>query len=283
MSPLSLRCPVRLSPHSEVGGEQPHGRRGLQFPHLSQPRPASPQGPRRPPEGIRAPRRSRARRTPAEPPGPRGEGVRARPPPTGLPGRGRTWTGAAVAAGDATALTLHEPLPASVSLPGTGVRPDLGRPRLPSSRPPGPTCAVARTVNRSALGTPALHRGAGCAPDSGDGGRGGGGKRAGGRAEGWLLPPAQDRRFLSSLGPLHARAAPRGSQTAARRKFCFSLGGNQRGGSVTGSVARDRKTGRFPGPGSERQGAQERDFFPTKSGDAGRKVTDDRLRGGSSC
>lgn len=189
-------------------------------------------------------------------------------------------------AGDATSLTLHDPLPASVSLPCTGVRPDLGRPGSPSSRPPGPTCALARTLDRSAPGTPALHRGAGCDPDRGDGSDGcrrGGGKRAGGRAEGWLLPPAQDRRFLSSLGPSHARAAPRGSQTAAHRKFCFSLGGNQRGGSVTGSVARDRETGRFPGPGSERQGAQERDFFPTKSGEAGRKVTDDRLGGGSSC
>lgn len=38
------------------------------------------------------------------------------PRAAGLPGRGLTWTGDAVAAGDATALTLHAPLLASVSL-----------------------------------------------------------------------------------------------------------------------------------------------------------------------
>lgn len=82
VGPFSLRCPARHSPHSEVGGEQPHGRCGLQFPHLSQPRPASPQGPRRPLEGVPGPSRTRGPRTPVGASGPSGEGVRARPPPT---------------------------------------------------------------------------------------------------------------------------------------------------------------------------------------------------------
>lgn len=129
VGPLSLRCPARHSPHSEVGGEQPHGRCGLQFPHLSQPRPASPQGQRPPPE-RESPRTE-----------PHSEGAadaalhRLRPRPPGSPQRGRAWTGTVVAAGDATACTRHAPLPASVSLPRTGVRPDLSRPRSPSSNP----------------------------------------------------------------------------------------------------------------------------------------------------
>lgn len=60
---------------------------------------------------------------------------RLRPRPPGSPQRGRAWTGAVVAAGDATACTRHAPLLASVSLPRTGVRPDLSRPRSPSSDP----------------------------------------------------------------------------------------------------------------------------------------------------
>lgn len=172
----------------------------------------------------------------------------------GLSGRGRAWTGAAVGAGDTTARTLHSPLTASISLPCIRVRPDLGRPRSPSSRTPGPTCAVARTVDRSAPGTPALHRAAGCAPDGGDcggdggsGGRGGGGKRAGGRAEGWLLPPAQDRRFLSSLGPslAHARRPSRLPDRSAE-SFAFHL--------------EETKEGKCDGavwPGTERLGASQ--------------------------
>lgn len=172
----------------------------------------------------------------------------------GLSGRGRAWTGAAVAAGDANARTLHAPLTASVSLHCTRVRPDLGRPRSPSPRPPGPTCTVARTVDRSSPGTPALHRAAGCSPDGGDGGgdggggsRGGGGKRAGGRAEGWLLPPAQDRRFLSSLGPSLARARrPSRLPDRSAESFAFHL--------------EETKEGKCDGavwPGTERLGASQ--------------------------
>lgn len=176
---------------------------------------------------------------------------RLRPGPPGSPQRGRAWIGAAVAAGDATALTLHAPLPASVSLPSTRMRPDLGRPRSPSSRPRGPTCAVARTGDQSAPGTPSLHRAAGCAPDggdSGDCGRGGGGKRAGGRVEGWLLPPAQDRRFLSSLGPLaRARRPSRLPDRSAQKVLLFTWRKPRRG-SVMGQGGQGPKDWALPRP-----------------------------------
>lgn len=93
VGPLSLRCPARHSPHSEVGGEQPHGRCGLQFPQLSQPRPASPQGPRRPPEGVPGSSCTWALRTPSRPPGPQREGVQARPSSTAPQGGRALGTG----------------------------------------------------------------------------------------------------------------------------------------------------------------------------------------------
>lgn len=228
-----MPCPARHSPHSEVGSEQPHGRCGLQFPHLSQPRPASPQGPRRPPERVPGPSRTRAPRTPAVATGtPRGRNG-ARPPPTAHQGGRALGAGTRLDRSCSGSWRRDRPHPARPAHclgfpPLNWGAPDLGRPRSPSSRPQGPTCAVARTVDRSAPGTPALHRAAACASDGGDcgdvggGGLGGGGKRAGGRAEGWLLPPARDRRFLSSLGPSHTRAAPRGSQTAAQKVLLFT-------------------------------------------------------------
>lgn len=159
---------------------------------------------------------------------------RLRPRPPGSPQRGRAWTGAAVAAGDATARTRHAPLPASVSLPRTGVRPDLGRPRSPSVRPralPGqwlglwiqaPREPAPCIVRLAALRTAATVVTA-TAEAAGNG------QGAEPRAGSFLLPRTAASSPASA--PSHTRAAPRGSQTAARRKFCFSLEGNQ-GGEV---------------------------------------------------
>lgn len=109
---------------------------------------------------------------------------------------------------------------------------------------------------------------------------GGGGKRAGGRAEeGRLLPPCQDRRFLSSLGPLHARtrapplAAPRpqGSES-----FAFHLRETKRGKCDGAGCPGTEGLGAFPDTRSKRKDAGEgSDSFLLQ-------VTDDGGRG-SSC
>lgn len=94
---------------------------------------------------------------------------------------------------------------------------------------------------------------------------------------GRLLPPCQDRRFLSSLGPLHARtrapplAAPRpqGSES-----FAFHLRETKRG-KCDGCPGTEG-LGSFPDTGSARKDkGEDRDSFLLQ-------VTDDRGRG-SSC
>lgn len=218
VGPLSLRCPARHSPHSEVGGEQPHGRCGLQFPHLSQPRPASPQGPRRPPERESQDRAALRR-------------CGRRPPPTApqaarLPPAGTRLGGSCSGSRRRDSPHPARPAPCLGFPPPHRGAPGSRQAALAFRQTPGPTWAVARTVDPSAPGTRALHRAAGCAPDGGNGGdcdRGGGGKRAGGRAEGWLLPPAQDRRFLSSFGPLaHARRPSRLPDRSAQKVLLFT-------------------------------------------------------------
>lgn len=78
---------------------------------------------------------------------------------------------------------------------------------------------------------------------------GGGGKRAGGRAEGRLLPPCQDRRFLSSLGPSHARtrapplAAPRPQDSES---FAFHLLETKRGSAMMGQAVQGPKDWALP-------------------------------------
>lgn len=120
--------------------------------------------------------------------------------------------------------------------------------RLPSfSRLPDPTCAVAPAVGPSAWGTHALHCAAGCARGGGARGpREAVGNPARGRAKGRLLPPGQDRRFLSSLGPLHARAPPLAApRPQGSESFAFHLGETKRGSAMgQGGQGPKGKTGR---------------------------------------
>lgn len=152
------------------------------------------------------------------------------------------------------------PLLASISLPCTRARrtrvitrttPGFRQAAFPTSCLPGPTCvAVTPAGDGSAPGTPAMHRAACCARDCGAGGRGrrwqtGRGPSRGGEAPSSLPGPPLPLQPRPLARP-HARAAPRGSQTAGLRKFCFSLARNQEGEVRWSRVSWDRRTGRFP-------------------------------------